>query len=195
MNKRLKSQFSVTALLVGVNVVIFVLQWVFPSAEALLLAHGMLDTPAILQNGEWYRLVTSVFLHADPQHLSSNMIILYFLGVLVERALGGTSYLLLYLCAGIVGNLASLWMQLQEGSFYQSLGASGAVFGVVGAYLVLLLRNRRRIRRGDLMRVMFGVFYSLYIGFQSTGINNAAHVGGFCSGAIITLLLLLGRVA
>lgn len=182
---------NVTAVLVGINVAVYVLQMLSGRLDMLLYEYGVLDAELVLHGGEYHRLVTSLFLHADISHLASNMIMLYFLGVMVESRLGSLSYLLLYLSSGVIGDLASIMMQVRTGDFHYSLGASGAVFGIVGAYLALILLNRRYISNGERNRVLFGIFYSLYIGFQSSGVDNAAHVGGFIAGFVIANLILL----
>ena len=186
-----KPDISVSAILVGINVAVFVLQMLSGRLDVLLYEKGVLDTELVLQGGEYYRLVTSMFLHADISHLASNMIILYFLGNMIERRFGSLSYLLMYLSSGVIGDLSSMMMQQRSGELHRSLGASGAVFGIVGAYLALAVLNRRYLSSGERNRILFGVFYSLFIGFQSSGIDNAAHVGGFAAGFVIANLILL----
>lgn len=173
-----------------------------------------LDSFAVVHGEGWYTLFTAVFLHASIRHLFSNMLILLLLGAEVERDTGHVAYLILYLASGIIGNIVSvLWDYLTVHPTI-SVGASGAVFGVTGALLVSFLkknRQRRLIRTGrglaaessaytqDTMingrggssygtRLIIMVIYMLYSGFTQSDINNAAHVGGFITGAIITLI-------
>ena len=188
MNRR-QTIFSVSAVLVGINLLIFLAQSFSTRADLLITEKAIMDGAAILGKGEYYRLFTAMFLHADVEHLASNMLILYFVGIHVERMLGKLPYLLLYLTSGICGNLVSLAWQLHAGNLFRSLGASGAVFGVVGAYFISAFLIRKYIGKNEMQRIAFGVFYSLYIGFRSVGVDNAAHLGGFAAGVLETLLL------
>ena len=121
------------------------------------------------------------------------MLILYFVGIEVERRFGHLRMLLLYFASGIAGNLLSLAAELRLHEVWRSLGASGAVFGVVAAMAVLAVRNRRYIGRSGMQRVLFGIAFSLYSGFRTAGTNNFAHVGGFLTGVALTCLFLLAE--
>ncbi len=183
-----REKLSVCAVLTGINTAVFLLGFFSDRLDRLFFTAGCMDVPRIIGQGEYYRVVTACFLHAGIDHLASNMLILYFLGIHVEKVLGHGKFLILYLLSGISGNLFSMSRQLQSGMYYHSIGASGAVFGIVGAYLLLALINRKYIGNRELKRIAFGVFFSLYIGFRSEGTDNAAHVGGFAAGFLLMLL-------
>lgn len=136
----------------------------------------------LLQNGQYYRLFTSMFLHWNVEHLFSNMIVLYYVGAIVERELGTLPYMALYLLSGLAGNIFSMGYEIFVNLYGSSAGASGAVFGVEGALLLLVMANRGRLESMTVGRVAFAVVFSLYCGFTSAGINNAAHVGGVLMG-------------
>ena len=178
---------TVTVTLVALNVVLYLASFF---TGDLLHDLGVLDVDLVLQ-GEYRRLVTAVFLHADPAHLFSNMVLLFYIGGVVERNLGAMSYAALYLISGIAGNVMTVLYEVGHGQSWTSLGASGAVFGVMGAMLVLLFRVRDRIRgRSTLLpRVGFMVAYSLLAGFRGRGTNNIAHVCGLVTGCLICFLL------
>jgi len=137
--------------------------------------------PATLR-GEWWRLVTSAFVHGGLLHLGFNMYVLWDLGRVVERIFGSLGYALVYLVAGIGGSFASV----VRDPHVASVGASGAVFGVAGAFLAFLLRNRGRMDpsiRARLGRSLLGfVVMNLVIGTMIPGIDQAAHVGGLLVG-------------
>ena len=181
----------VTVALLITNVIIFLLCAFWPDTAAILYGTGMLQASAVLQQGEYWRAITSMFLHADTAHLFSNMIMLLFVGEGIERIMGSLHYLLLYLLSGLLGNALSLAIDVAHGANGMSLGASGAVFGVMGAMLLLVFVQRRRFQKEVVLRVALGVGCCLYNGFVTAGINNAAHVGGMAGGFLCCGIWLL----
>lgn len=156
-----------------------------------MVAHGALYLPAVLQ-GEYWRLLTSVFMHFGIGHIVNNMLVLYVLGDNLERALGSVKYLILYLVCGIGANIVSLWFDWTVGAheiLSVSAGASGAVFGVVGGLLYAVAVNRGRLEDLSTRQLAVMILISLYFGFTSTGVNNAAHVAGLMIGIIMGLIL------
>ena len=185
---RLRLRAPVTTGLVALNAAVFLLMMVSPAVRAFCYEQGALIRAAV-QQGEIYRLFTSLFLHANTAHLFSNMILLYFVGEPVERRLGSPAFLLLYLAAGLAGNFASLAAEAIAGTGpWVSIGASGAIFGVMGAYLLQVLVRRGRRERAEAARIGLGIALCLYNGFASTGTNNAAHVGGLAGGLLFYLV-------
>ena len=177
-------------LIVGVNILIFVLTEIIDDTEnvTFMLKCGAAYTPWILE-GQWYRLFTSMFLHFGVYHLLNNMVLLLFLGDMLEELAGKWRYLLIYLGGGLAGNIISLLMDCRSGEMAVSAGASGAVFSVIGGIFVILLKQRGRVKNLTLSRLVFVIFLSIYHGFQSTGIDNAAHVGGLLGGIFLTFLV------
>jgi rhomboid protease GluP len=139
--------------------------------------------------GEWWRLVTSMFLHGGIVHLALNMWALLNLGLLAELLFGAMPFLGLYFACGICGSLASVCWRGES----IAVGASGAIFGIAGALLpALALHPNLRVRRAlrsQLSSIALFVFYNLIIGAGATGIDNAAHVGGLICGFILGLIL------
>lgn len=175
----------VNAALVAVNVIIFL---ICTFTGDLLYNKGAFNVAALWQ-GEWYRLFTSMFLHWNVEHLFSNIVVLYYVGAIVARKLGPVPYTALYLLSGLTGNIFSIGYELFTDAYVNSAGASGAVFGVEGALLFLAMSHRGKLESMTAGRVAFAVAFSLYCGFTSAGVNNAAHVGGvlmgFVSAAVI----------
>ena len=101
------------------------------------------------EHSGFYRLITAAFLHADVEHLLNNMLLLYCCGDVVERCLGKVRFLILYFGSAIFGNLLSAAYELSTGSFYESIGASGAVFGLTGALLFLGKSRQKRSGCGN----------------------------------------------
>lgn len=166
-------------ILVAVNVIVFL---ICTFTGDLLYNKGAFCVAGLLQEGQIYRLFTSMFLHWNVEHLISNMIVLYYVGAIVERELGILPYTAIYLLSGLAGNIFSLGYELFVNLYGSSAGASGAVFGVEGALLLLVMTHRGRLETMTAGRVAFAVAFSLYCGFTSVGVNNAAHVGGVLMG-------------
>ena len=154
--------------------------------QQAILDAGALERKLVLQ-GEWWRLFTSMFLHADFNHLWGNMLVLYILGVGCEHAFGAHRALTIYFATGLCGGLMS--MMLEPGP---AVGASGAVFGMMGALVGMLYRHHKRLHVRD-NRIGFVLLiwaaYTIATGFLDPWIANFAHLGGFLSGAAIVLLL------
>lgn len=190
---RRKSQWKelpwVTISLVTVNILVFL---ICTFTGDLLYNKGALSVMNIVEDHSYYRMFTSMFLHADIQHLFSNMIVLYFLGEIVEKRLGHIPYTILYFLSGIAGDVFSMGYELLTQHYISSVGASGAIFGVEGALLLLIILNHGKIESMTAGRVAFAIAFSLYCGLTSSQVNNAAHVGGvlmgFAASAVIVCL-------
>lgn len=154
-----------------------------------MIEKGAMYAPLLLERGEYYRLLTSVFMHFGVKHLFNNMLVLFILGDNLERALGKVKYLIFYLLCGIGANLFSLMFDVgTENYFVVSAGASGAIFGVVGGLIYAVAVNRGRLEDLSSQQLIFLVVVTLYHGFTSTGIDNAAHVGGLLIGIFLGAL-------
>ena len=175
-----------SAVLTAVDIVVFLACQFYGS---ILYPEGAFSILYLIRNGEYYRLVTAMFLHADISHLANNMILLYFGGEIVEKTVGRIRYLILFFLSGICGNLFSAVYELSTGSFYESIGASGAVFGLVGGLFYLVLAKKGRAAGMSVQRMVLMIALSLYSGFQSVMVNNAAHLGGLLGGFLLAFLL------
>lgn len=175
--------------LIGINVMIFLIGLIAPATGARLEEAGCFSVLYLLYGNEFYRLVTAAFLHVDAEHLIFNMLLLYFCGEIVEKSLGRCRTLILYFLAAVCGNLLSAAYELSTGSYYYSIGASGAVFGLTGALLFLVIAKKGAAARISMKRMALSVVLSLYAGFSSPYVNNAAHVGGLLSGFLLAFLL------
>jgi rhomboid protease GluP len=136
--------------------------------------------PALVAVGEAWRLLSSVFLHSGVTHLGFNMLSLYFLGSFVEEAFGRGRFLALYLLSGISGGLAYLYF----GEFNApAVGASGAIFGLLGGVLGYALRRGTFSWQNPLIRqLLILLALNLYLGFSIPNISNTAHLGGLAGG-------------
>jgi len=151
--------------------------------QDVLLLLGAKDN-TLIRAGQYWRLITPVFLHAGLLHIGFNLYALYIIGPAVEARFGPRRYLLLYLFSGVGGVLASMAF-----SSDLSVGASGAIFGLIGAYAVYLYQHREvfgeRGRR-TLLNLIFIAGVNLAIGL-APGIDDWGHLGGLISGSVLAL--------
>lgn len=180
-----------TIFLIILNVLVFLVSESAGSSQDVMhmLDLGAAYTPLITENGEVYRLFTSMFLHFGISHLMNNMLVLFVLGSRLERAVGKLRFLAVYLLGGTAANIISMFLELKTGEYSVSAGASGAVFAVMGAMIYIVLRNRGRLEDLTVRQILIMAAFSLYFGFTSTGVDNAAHVGGILAGLILAALL------
>lgn len=186
-----KKKPLITVLIVGINLVIFFILAMFGMTEdgAYMLKHGAMYVPYIVNDKEYYRLFTSVFLHFGFDHLMNNMVMLFFLGSVLEEEIGSLKYLCIYLLSGLGGNLLSAFIDVKTGNYVVSAGASGAIFGIIGALLFIVIRNHGRLGNMSGRGLIFMTVCSIYHGFTSAGVDNMAHVGGLLSGFVIAVIL------
>jgi len=185
--------FPVTIGLVAVNALVFVIMVLrgvsfFDPTPQQAIAFGA-DFGPLTLNGQWWRLVTSMFVHFGIIHIGLNMWCLWNLGRAAEVLMGRFSYLLAYFASGIFGSIASVyWHPLAAGA-----GASGAIFGMAGVLVtfVYLKKTPSHLQINKKMLSSLGtfIFYNLVIGASIPGISNAAHVGGLVMGALVGAFL------
>jgi membrane associated rhomboid family serine protease len=174
------SQVPVTMSLIGVCVVVYI---VSQNVDLMYRWEQLGGNEYYL--GQWYRLFTSIFIHYTFFHILLNMISLLIIGRLVEPVLGKWRYLAVFLVAGLGGSVACY---VFTSPIAQSAGASGAIFGLFGAYFVLA-RRARTDTSGILVLIAINLFYS----FVVPGISWQAHIGGLVTGAVLAAGLGLGR--
>lgn len=176
----------VSATLVTVNVIIFI---ICTFTGDLLYNMWELEAQSVVLRREYVRIVSAMFLHGDINHIFNNMVILFFLGAMIEKEIGHIRYGIFYFLSGIGGNIVSLIWKIRTADLASSVGASGAVFGLDGVLLALVLFSGKRMQNVTPGRVMLMIAYSLYSGFTGQNIDNAAHVGGLMTGFLLGLIM------
>ena len=179
-----------TYALIAINVAVFLAEigtghgGVENSASSLITEFGLFG-PSVA-SGEWYRLFTSAFIHGGLFHIAGNMLVLYFLGRVLEPAIGTPRFVVVYLVSLFAGSFGALLLTPDALTF----GASGAVFGVLGAAFVIA-----RGRRVDALASTIGVLIliNLAISFGVTGISLGAHLGGLVAGVACAFVILAGE--
>ncbi|MGN0401595.1 MAG: rhomboid family intramembrane serine protease [Acetatifactor sp.] len=145
---------------------------------------GSLDAYAVIYKKEYIRILSSVFLHANTAHLFNNMLILFFMGAMIEKEIGHIRFVILFFLSGIGGNLMSLYAKVRNADTAVSIGASGAVFGLDGVLLAMVLFWGNKPADITPKRVCLMIFLSLYSGLTGAQIDNAAHIGGLITGFV-----------
>lgn len=158
--------------------------------ESSLMDMMVLQIGEFVQKPEWWRLVTSVFLHFGWDHLFNNMLVLLYLGALAERCIGKWRFLGVYLVSGIVANAASVWWYVHQGDLLvATAGASGAIFGIAGLLLCIVLLSKGHFEEITLRQLIFMMFFTLYHGFAENGVNNCAHIVGAIIGFVCGIII------
>jgi rhomboid protease GluP len=144
--------------------------------------------PVLVWSGDWWRLLTAMFLHGGWLHIALNGWALYQLGGIFEAWMGSSRMALTYFASGLAGSVASLFFLRGD----LSVGASGAIFGVLGALVGVLLRRRDRLQpqaKALLTQLLTWAGINVFLGFSTPNIDNAAHLGGAAAGLVLGLVL------
>lgn len=183
--KKWKEIPYVSILLVAINVFVFLFTYF---GEIDLFEVGKLTVDGVLARGEYQRFLLSMFLHSGLDHIFNNMVILYFMGTMIEKEIGHLPYGVVYFLSGIGGGMLSLYVKLIQGVTIGSVGASGAIFGLDGLLLAMVLFYRKPMPYVTPLRVGLMIALSVYSGFTSSHVDNAAHLGGLLTGLILGAL-------
>lgn len=182
----------ITYSIIGINIVMFII--------SVILSNNMMDIDTnvlvklgakynpLIEQGQWFRLITCMFLHGGIIHITANMYSLYCIGPLIEQLYGKYKYIVIYFVSGIISSLFSFWF-----SNYVSIGASGAIFGLLGMVLIFSIKERKRVGKGFLMNIASVVAINLFIGLSLPGIDNFAHLGGLLSGITLGGIMKLDK--
>ncbi|MBQ9589875.1 MAG: rhomboid family intramembrane serine protease [Butyrivibrio sp.] len=181
-----KSAF-VTMILLTINIIVFVLSSLF---LPVLYSKGAMYTAAVISEGEIYRILSAIFLHANVNHLFNNMIMLLLVGAIIENYVGHGLFAVIYILAGILGNLLSMSYEIKNDLTWVSVGASGAVMGLVGYLVVWIVINRDRLIKDKsmLIRLLLLLLFVIDACFFQEGANTVAHLGGFITGFVFGVI-------
>ena len=183
-----KDNKILTISIIAINVIVFILMYIFGhgSQNAATLTKFGANVGTLTKHGDLYRLITSAFIHIGIIHLLCNLYSLFVIGPTVEYFFGKIRFILIYLYSAIV---ASLFVLIFQGDNTITAGASGAIFGLMGALLYFGYTYRGYIGNKIITSVISVVLINLFIGFTSPGISNAAHIGGLIGGVVISYML------
>jgi rhomboid protease GluP len=182
--RRMRRLPPLTLGIIGVLVGVFILEVATGAlaSRATIVAAGALDVAAV-GAGQWWRLVSATLLHGGFEHLFGNAVALLILGMVCEHAFGRDQFVVLYLASGVAGSVVSLLTGPGP-----SVGASGAIFGLQGAAIVLFRRHGHRLllrdRRIGVVLLVWAIF-TIGSGLVSPYVDNGAHIGGAAAGALL----------
>ena len=184
INAIFKNKFPmITYWLIAVNVILYVIPILFGQYNDLINNYSVWG-PAI-REGQYYRLLTGIFLHGGILHLLFNCYALYVIGAQVENFLGRIKFIIIYLVSGITGALFSVIF----GGNFASIGASGAIFGLLGALVYFGYHYRVYLGTVIKSQIIPLIVLNLLLGFCVSGIDNFAHVGGLIGGTLMSIAL------
>jgi membrane associated rhomboid family serine protease len=185
--------FPATMALITINVVVYLIEIAKSSGG---LAHemgieviyemGALWGPAVHEGGDWWRIFTSGFVHVSIFHIGFNMLLLYFMGRLLEPAIGTLRFVVLYFVCLVAGSFVALWFSPDT----VSAGASGAIFGVLGTTFVIARGRKLEAVAGQ---IGFLIIFNLVFTFADGNISVGAHVGGLVAGVLCGFLIVTGE--
>lgn len=181
----------ITMAVIAVNIIVFAVMSIFGNTlDAQYMAeHGAMYPPYVAENGQYWRLFTSMFMHFGLMHILNNMVMLGAVGRIVETAMGHVRFLIAYIAAGICGSVLSYVVMLHNNDYAVSAGASGAIFGMVGALVWIVIVNRGFYEGISRQQVIFMVILMIYYGVSTSGVDNWDHLGGLAGGFIISIVL------
>lgn len=173
--------YPVVSVLIALNVFIHILTWI-PVLGPYLYYYGV-GSNQLIAAGEWWRFITPMFLHNGFMHLLFNSFALFLFGPELERLIGKTRFITIYLVAGIFGSIATYFLQPLD---YFHVGASGAIFGIFGAFGALVYYGRRSLPQ--LKQIVLPIIViSVVMTFLTPNINATAHIAGLLTGFLIGL--------
>lgn len=196
--KEQKKKFSsyATASLITINVLIFIVMyykiyfvWGEQSKNVLINQVGLF-WPAVICGHEYWRLITSMFVHSGAEHLINNMTLLCFAGMLLEERIGHVKFILLYFISGILAGLVSMSYNILNEKLIVSIGASGAIFGIVGALACFICFSKTMKEHIKSTRLFIFIGLSIYCGAGGSDVDNMAHIGGLIAGFLMAWIML-----
>lgn len=180
--------FTIVFALINLCIFLYMDLFTNPLNKLTILGNYASEWGQVLNHNEFYRLLTSVFLHFDFSHLANNMISLLAIGYHLEPIMGHFKFMLLYLISGIGASLTSVLYHATENVPAISAGASGAVFGIFGAYAIYSLFDMMNRRNVSFSKIIVFSVLMLYNGMINESVDNAAHLGGIIFGSIIAFI-------
>jgi membrane associated rhomboid family serine protease len=184
--------FPATMVLIAINVVVYLIELAKGSGGLnqlsinVIYEMGGLWGPAVHEGGDWWRIFTSGFVHVSIFHIGFNMLLLYFIGRLLEPAIGTLRFVVIYFVCLVAGSFFALWFSPDT----VSAGASGAIFGILGATFVIARGRNLEAVAGQLG---FLIIFNLVFTFADGNISVGAHVGGLVAGVLCGLLIVAGE--
>lgn len=183
--------YSISTLFVLINIVYFLILELSGATSNIeeMVRFGASRADLVFFNYEYFRLVSSMFMHFDIMHIAGNMIILFLLGERLEHVIGKVNFILIYLLSGIFSSVFSCIYDIYVNDMVVSAGASGAVFGIIGALIYILAVSKRMVEGLELRSMILMTVLMLYYGFTSSNVDNIAHIAGGLIGFVLSMAI------
>ncbi len=191
--KKLAKIFSpkkpvITYALIVLNIMVYLFMLLYDTVDQTYF-YALANDYEEIQNGQIYRLITSMFLHSDIIHIACNMYALYILGPVVERYYGKTKFLIIYMLSGILGSIFSAAFMSADTI---SIGASGAIFGLLGSIAYFTYYYRATLQGLLRSQILPVILLNLALGFMIPGIDVSGHIGGLIGGILVSMAIGIG---
>lgn len=179
-----------TSVFVAINVIVFAFMEIIGDTldTEFMCSAGAMFPYCIIEEHEYWRFFTSNYMHFGFEHLINNIIVLFAAGRYCEQALGHIKFSAMYVVSGVLGSILSYVMMIVRNDYAVSAGASGAIFGVFGALLWVVIINKGRFEEFDGKGILFMIALALYFGISSGAADNWGHIGGLISGFIFAVI-------
>ena len=183
--------YTISTYIVIINIIYFLVLELSGASASVegMLSFGAARADLIFFDHQYFRLLSAMFMHFDIMHISGNMLVLFLLGERLEHVIGKLYFIVLYLFSGIFSSVFSCIYDIYVNDMVVSAGASGAVFGVIGALIYILVINKTRVEGLDLRSMIFMTVLMLYYGFSSSNVDNIAHISGGLIGFVLSMAL------
>ncbi|MCM1289001.1 MAG: rhomboid family intramembrane serine protease [Clostridium sp.] len=180
---------TITGIIIIINALVYIITAVRGNvySAAYMLGCGGSCAENVILDREYYRLFTSMFLHFGFAHIFSNMFSLFVIGYVLEPRMGKVRFAVVYILGGLAASVTSLIYHWSTEAYAVSAGASGAVYAMLGAYIVIMYLHDRA--HFDPLRILLVLLMPLLSAFRDVEIDNAAHIGGLVAGIVLTLLI------
>lgn len=190
MSRKISTKSFITAGFVAINVIVYIILEILGDTNdpAYMRCMGAVWPPDV-QEGQYWRLLTATVMHFGFEHILNNMLVLACAGPILENALGHVKYFFLYVLAGVGGSALSCLQMIASGDYAVAAGASGAIFGIIGALLWIVIRHKGRYETLTGRGLLFMIVISLYYGISSGEVDNWGHIGGLTMGFLLGIIL------
>lgn len=185
----LMKHVTITGIIIIINVIVYIITAVRGDIynPVYMLECGGSYAPSVILDREYYRLFTSMFLHFGFAHIFNNMFSLFVIGYMLEPRMGKLRFAVVYILGGLIASVTSLIYHWNTEAYAVSAGASGAVYAMIGAYIVVMFLYDRA--HFDPFRILFVMIMPLISAFRDVEVDNAAHIGGLVAGIVLTYLI------
>lgn len=181
----------ITVIFIAINLIVFLLMEIFGNTEdtVFLFERGAMYVPSVLEDREWYRVFTHMFIHSGVDHIFNNMLMLGILGYQMERQYGRIKYIVTYFVCGVGATVVSAVPEILSREYSVSVGASGAIMGLFGALLVMVFKNRKQFEQVSSGPRLLILLIIMVFGNMEEGVDWMAHLGGAVTGVLMAFLI------